>query len=116
MSTPKNTIKFGTLLVMTIFIAFAMMGFEDKLKGSISVSGKKKSDFADLAKISMMDALKKAQEKYPGKPIEVELEEEDGYLVYKVEIVGSDKSIMELSVDAGTGAILQMEKEKDDKD
>jgi uncharacterized membrane protein YkoI len=45
----------------------------------------------------------------------VELEEEDGYLVYKVEIVGADKSIMELVIDAGNGIFLGMEKEKDKK-
>jgi uncharacterized membrane protein YkoI len=108
----KNT-RLGTLLLIFIISLFVLTGCESKIKGSIPVSDKKTADFPDMAKISIMDALNKAQAKYPGKALEVELENEDGYLVYTVKVVGPDRSVMEVEVDAGNGAILGMEKEKD---
>jgi len=100
---------FGTVLV------FAVSGCEERIRGSIPVTGKQTNDFPDMAKISMMDTLAKAQAEYPGKAIHVELEAKYGYLVFQVEIVGADKSTMELAVDAGNGAILGMRKETDKK-
>lgn len=111
----KSCTRWYTLFLFVTILVFVVSGCEEKIKGSIPVTGKQTSDFADMAKISMMDALAKAQEKYPGKAIQVELEAENGYLVYQVEIIGADKSIMELAVDAGNGAILGMKKEKDEK-
>lgn len=69
-----------------------------------------------MAKISITDVLNDALQKYPGKPIAVELKKKDGYLVYEVEIVAPAKTVVELTVDAGNGAILKAEKEKGEKD
>lgn len=109
----KKNARMGTLLLIFIISLFVLSGCESKIKGSIPVSSKKIADFPAMAKISMTDALNKAQAKYPGKPVDVELENEDGYLIYEVEVVGPNRSVMELDVDAGNGAILKMEKEKD---
>jgi uncharacterized membrane protein YkoI len=109
----KKNARLGTLMLIFIISLFVLAGCESKIKSSIPVSDKKTADLPDMAKISMSDALNKAQAKVPGKPVQVELENEDGYLIYEVEIVRPDKSVMELDVDAGNGAILKMEKEKD---
>jgi len=109
----KKNARLGTLLIIFIISLLFLTGCESKIKGSIPVSDKKTTDFPDMAKISIMDALNKAKAKYPGKAVEAELKNEDGYLIYKVEIVGPDRSVMELEVDAGNGAILGTEKEKD---
>ena len=44
---------------------------------------------------------------------ESELDEEDGYLVYEVELMQNGQEI-EVVVDAGNGSILQIEREEDD--
>jgi uncharacterized membrane protein YkoI len=108
----KKNARMGTILLIFIISLFVLTGCESKIKGSIPVSDKKIADFPDMAKISMMDALNKAQAKVPGKAVEVELKKEDGYLIYEVEIVRPDRTVMELEVDAGNGAILRTEKEK----
>jgi uncharacterized membrane protein YkoI len=113
MAIGRKNAGMGTLLLIFIIALFVLAGCESKIKGSVPVSDKKTADFPDMAKISMTEALNKAKAKYPGKPVEVELENEDGYLIYEVEIVGPDRTVMELAVDAGNGAILKMEKEKD---
>ena len=65
-----------------------------------------------LAKITWMDAMNTALKKTPGGILEVELEDEDGYLVFSVEVVTADKKIMEYCIDAGNGEILCSEEEE----
>jgi len=55
-----------------------------------------------------MDAVKRAREKYLGKVFEVELEEENGYLVYRVELVRTDNSVMEVGIDPGAGDLRSL--------
>lgn len=103
-------VKLGLIAVVVAVVAFSMSGCgTQEGKGTISVSGKSESDYPDLAKISITDVVNIAQAKFPGKVLSIELEEEKGYLVYEVEIVGTDRSINELKIDAGNGAVLSME-------
>jgi uncharacterized membrane protein YkoI len=46
--------------------------------------------------------------------IEVELEREDGRLIYEFELIGPDGRLIDAEVDARTGAVLDVETEKDD--
>lgn len=49
----------------------------------------------------------------PGIPIEVELERDDGLWVYALEIRAPDGRLIELEVDAATGAVLELEEDDD---
>jgi Peptidase propeptide and YPEB domain len=57
-----------------------------------------------LAKISKTEAIQIARKQYQGKLGAVDLENEDGNLIYSVEI-----GKKELAIDAGNGKILQVE-------
>lgn len=46
------------------------------------------------------------QQAHPGRVVEIDLEFSDGRLVYEVEIVTDTGRLIEIVVDAGTGAIL----------
>ena len=50
--------------------------------------------------------LKQARQAYPGKVLEVELENEDGRIIYEVEILSESGIVMEVYIDAKTGLIL----------
>jgi uncharacterized membrane protein YkoI len=81
-------------------------------KGSIRIERKvREADLPALAKLSFEQALKCALAAVPGGVIKAELEVEDGNLVYSFEIVGADKSITEVEVDAGNGKVLATENE-----
>lgn len=54
------------------------------------------------------------QARYPGRVIEVELDDDDGALVYEVELVTEDGRLIEIEIDAATGAIIDVE--EDDAD
>jgi uncharacterized membrane protein YkoI len=45
----------------------------------------------------------------PGKVIEVELEVEDGVLVYDLKILAKDGRLVEVEVDAATSKVLKVE-------
>ncbi len=86
---------------------------EPQLNGSIAVpQGQDESlseadeaaALAPLAKITADEASAAAQAEVPGDVQKVELENENGSLVYSVEIGGKD-----VKVDAGTGAVLHIE-------
>ncbi len=49
----------------------------------------------------------------PGVPIEIELERDDGLWVYSLEIRDPNGRLVEVEVDATTGAILEIEEEDD---
>jgi hypothetical protein len=73
--------------------------------------------YPGLAKISMEDAKSTALKQVPGEALKVELEDENGFLVYGVEIVTPEKTITDVKIDAGTGKVLSTEIDKvDDND
>lgn len=86
-------------------------------KGSIRPSGDiKPADLPALAKINFQQALNAALAKVPGNVIKAELEVEDGNLMYSFEIVGPNKKITEVEIDAGNGKVLDTEDESAEKE
>jgi len=78
--------------------------------GSILPAGKVAPvDLPAMAKISFQQALGVALAKVPGSVIKAELEVEDGNLMYSFEIVGTDRKITEVEIDAGNGKILDID-------
>ena len=57
-----------------------------------------------------------ALKQVPGKVLKAELENEDGYLVYGVEIVMADRQIADVKVDAGSGRVLKVEADQEDNE
>lgn len=66
----------------------------------------------DQVKISLTDAVRIAGEQLPGTAVKAELDREDGYLVYAVEVVDKSGEEREVIIDPVTGKVL----EKDDVD
>jgi uncharacterized membrane protein YkoI len=66
-----------------------------------------------LARIDRAAAEKAALGAVPGEVKETELENENGFVVYGVEIQGKDGRLHEVNVDAGNGKILAREMEDD---
>jgi hypothetical protein len=86
-------------------------------KGSIRPTGElKPTELPALAKISFQQATAAALKVAPGGVLKAELEVEDGNLMYSFEIVGADKTITEVEIDAGNGQVLGTEKETGKKE
>lgn len=55
--------------------------------------------------------LERLRPEYPGKILEIELDQEDGKKVYEIELLGNDGIVRELIIDARTGNLLRNERE-----
>ena len=93
--------------------AYAQVAPDRPIEGTIRVM--EDADLAALAKVTLEQAKAAALAAVPGATFaEGELEEEDGYLVYEVELV-QDGRELEVVVDAGNAAVLETEPD-DDRD
>lgn len=106
----------GTLAVTLLVagIGFADSDMDKIITGTIHVPSQSESDFPALTKITMGQAIQKALASASGKVLKAELKEEDGFLVYRVEIVTPDKTVMQIILDAGSGNVLLINKDKAD--
>ena len=69
---------------------------------------------AELTRIDQTAAEEAALGAVPGAVREVELENENGFVVYEVELAGQDGALNEVVVDAGNGEILGLEVEEEE--
>jgi len=56
--------------------------------------------------LSLEVILENVRRAHPGKIFEIELEREDGRIIYEVEILGEDGIVEEIYIDARTGKLL----------
>ncbi len=62
---------------------------------------------SEKSTVSMVDAIKTAEQTKPGKNVEVEMGKNDGRVVYKIEIVDG-KTTHKVYVDAMTGKVHEI--------
>ncbi len=85
---------------------------EEPTHSSIRVSDDESySSMVKLAKLSKAQAQGAAIERSPGKIIETELEEEDGFLFWEVKMMANDGSKRELYIDAGNGEVVAIDQD-----
>ena len=106
----KSFLVVFTLLLLLSF-SFLPVSAEGIKDGSIIIEAEDEAAFFDLSEITFLEAMESAIGEVPGKVLEVELQEESGFLVYEVEIVNDSYEVTEVYVDAGNGDILGLEVE-----
>ena len=106
----------GTLLISLVVFGGSITRAEeqDVQSGTITVQKQKENSFPDIAEITLIQAVKTSLTKVKGKALKAELENENGFLVYGVEIVTPDKFIMDVKVDAGSGKVLKIDRDSND--
>jgi uncharacterized membrane protein YkoI len=73
-------------------------------------------EMAATAKVTIDQAIKTASEKVAGKVVEAELERKHDKLVWEIEVVTAENKVMEVHIDAESGAVIDVEEEKSEKD
>ncbi|MDI6865361.1 PepSY domain-containing protein [Thermodesulfovibrio yellowstonii] len=111
----KILMLIGGILLVGFIALGAVYAQQAGIAGSIKVSDREEAKFAEKAAISMDDAVNAALKQVPGKVLKVELENENGYLVYGVEIVKADKTIADVKIDAGNGKVLKIDTDQDNE-
>lgn len=91
-------------------------GLPDEVKsGSLRVpeAMESEAELATLARINRQQAETAATAAQPGQVVKVKLDDEDGYLVWQID-VRHDQGSTEIAVDAGNGEVLAAEAEEAD--
>ena len=94
-------------------MSFAADNGKEVTNGSIRVQ-QEESAYPGLASITLEQAKDVALSNIQGEVLKIKLEEENGFLVYGVEIVTPEKIITDIKIDAGNGDILLVEKDTPD--
>ena len=111
-----NRIGLYLIVISIIVPAFLLQADSPQDKSCSIMTRTCITELPSLAKISYQDAVKTALAETPGGVLEVELEDEGGFLVFCVEIVTEKGEILEYLIDAGNGAVLGVEEDDDDED
>jgi hypothetical protein len=112
----RLSIVSGILLAaLLVFGGINVSAQQPNQKGSIRIKCDE-AGFAEMAKISIDSAIHAALNEVPGKAVRAELENEDGFLVYGVEIAKADHQFVDVKVDAGNGKVLKIDQDQADKE
>ena len=106
------------VIVLAIGVMLVLNGpawSDQKGKGKKD-EAKETVEMAATAKVTIDQAIKTASEKVPGKVVEAELEKKHNTLVWEVEVVTAENKVMEVHIDAESGAVIEVEEEKPEKD
>ena len=96
-------------------MSFAGDNGKEVTSGTIRVQ-QEESAYPGLAQITVEQAKDTALANIQGEVLKIELEEENGFLVYGIEVVGPDKTVTDVKIDAGNGDVLLVEKDTPDVD
>ncbi len=113
------TIIGSSLLVAGLAFSGAVFAKSDDSEvhdGTIVLDEHVEADFPALAKLTFDQAAQNALDAVQGQILKTELEDENGFLVYGVEVVTADRAIVEVKVDAGSGKVLAIERDKAEED
>jgi uncharacterized membrane protein YkoI len=69
-----------------------------------------------MAKITLQQAVDAALSRQSGKILKAELQDENGFLIFAVEIATPDNKVHEITVDAGNGFVLKSEADSSDNE
>jgi uncharacterized membrane protein YkoI len=61
--------------------------------------------------MSLEEIMKNVRKVYPGRILEVELENKKGTIIYELEILGKDSIVREIYIDARNGKLLSVEED-----
>ena len=98
---------FGGIVVEDVVVAGQLPS--EVQQGSIKVGEANEQAMAGLAKLGALDAINIATKAAPGKVTELQLDQENGYLIWDVTEVTPDGQEVQLKLDAGNGRLLAAE-------
>jgi len=108
---------FGVLaLALGVLLVLNGPAWSDQKGKGKKDESKETVEMAAKAKVTIDQAIKTASEKVPGKVVETELEMKHDKLVWEVEVVTAENKVMEVHIDAESGAVIEVEEEKPEKD
>ena len=82
-------------------------GKDIEIKSSVQISETaSEAEEMKASKVGMNEVIATIEAKFPGKIIKVELENEEGNLIYEAEVFQNNGKTLDIVVDAGTAQVL----------
>jgi uncharacterized membrane protein YkoI len=100
------------VVVSGLFVANLCLADDDDdeiTSGSIRIAGESLPDLTYKASVSLVEAVEIAQNEVEGKAWFAAIENENGFLVYDIEIITAERNVVDFIIDAGTGEILEID-------
>lgn len=91
--------------------ALAGLALTGAAVGSVSAQS-----VAEASGLTMQQAIEIALLEVPGEVQEAEIDNEDGMMIYEVEILDADGQEFEIEIAADTGAVIEVESEDGEDD
>lgn len=107
---------FGYIAAMTraLFAILVILAPHALAQDSPSDHGWAEAAVARGAILPLAEVLENLARTYPGRVIEVEIDEDDGLIVYEIAVVTEGGRLLDVEVNAATGAVLDVEFDDDD--
>ena len=113
----KVTETVGLFIPATILAVLLAISTEaHDFQGSTPVHKGQKKHLHKMARIPILKAIEIASSRFKGTAVEAELEVEDGFLVYEVELSAGHHAVADVVIDAGNGNILKSEFEEEEEE
>ncbi len=87
----------------------------DVQTGSIKIDDANEQQMVALSKLTATQAIQLARTAVPGRVVEVQLDDENGYLIWEVTELDDQGKELQLKLDAGNGRLLAAETRGDDE-
>lgn len=116
--TLSAIIIIGTLAVGSFVVgaSFAENFGNEVRSGTILTANHSESEFPYLSRISYVRAIETALRAVNGKLLDIGLEDENGFLVWEVDIVGPRGMANSVKIDAGDGRLLASGRDDDEEE
>ena len=102
---------FAPLLAVAMLVAAAQTALADRGHGRDGDHNEALRAVEAREALPVARIMEIALEQAPGEIVEVELDREDGRLIYEVEVLSGSGRVRQVDIDARTGAVLDIEDE-----
>ena len=101
----KNSALFATGLLLTATLSTASLSFGDE-------SDHERARQALLAGeiLPLRTVLDRIEQSYPGQPVKIEFEEDDGIYLYEIKLLQDDGNMIKLKVDGKDARIIDIKR------
>lgn len=96
----------ASLLVLLLVLPGPAFADDDRDDAERASRGMRSGEFLPFAQLA-----RAALERYPGRIVEAELDEDDGRILYEIKVLQSNGRVVEVEVDARTGRILDVDED-----
>ena len=103
-------VMIGAMLVLS---GVAWSGEKGKMKKNESTEA---IEMAAAATVTIDQSIKAGSEKVTGKVVEAELEKQHDKPVWEIKVVTAENTVIEVHINAGTGAVIDVEEETPEND